>query len=88
MATTNPTLTEAWSKIVDDTSEFLVTLPFSTNFSIEVAAMATDVAPSGIRGHVLRAESLEGISRALIGSGFIYARTLGGSANVVLSAWT
>ena len=38
MATTNPTLTEAWSKIVDDTSEFLVTLPFSTNFSIEVAA--------------------------------------------------
>lgn len=86
MATTNPTLTSTWSKIVDDSAEFLLTLPFSTNFSIEVAAVATDVAPSGIRGHVLRAESLEGITRGLIGSGFIYARTLGGSANVVLSA--
>jgi hypothetical protein len=60
------------------TSEFLLTLPFNTTFSIEVAAMATDVAPSGIRGHVLRAESLEGITRGLILSGFIYARTLGG----------
>jgi hypothetical protein len=86
MATTNPTLTEAWSKIVDDTSEFLLTLPFNTTFSIEVAAMATDVAPSGIRGHVLRAESLEGITRGLILSGFIYARTLGGTADVVLSS--
>ena len=86
MATTNPALTATWSKIVDDSAEFLLTLPFSTRFSIEVAAMALDAAPSGIRGHVLRAENLEGMTRALLGPGYVYALTLGGSANVVLSS--
>lgn len=86
MATTNPTLTASWSKIVDATADFLLTLPFSTTFSVEVAAVALDAAPSGIRGHVLRAENLEGMTRALLGPGFVYARTLGGSATVVLSS--
>lgn len=87
MATTNPTLTSAWSKLVDAGDEFLLTLPFSTRTSIEVAIKDTDAAPT-VQGHVLRGEEGASMTRSLIGPGYVYARTQAGTVPVILSAWT
>lgn len=86
MATTNPTLTTAWSKIVDAGYDFLLTLPFSTRTSIEVAT-SDSVADPTVVGHVVRGDQYESINRTLIGTGYVYARTREGTATVVLNAW-
>jgi hypothetical protein len=87
MATTNPTLTASWSKLVDAGDEFLLTLPFSTRTSIEVAVKDADSAPT-VNGHILRGDQFEAMNRTLIGPGYVYARTQGGSVPVILSSWT
>ena len=88
MATTNPTLNGSWTKIVNAGDEFLLTLPFATRTSIEVATKDSEAAPT-VQGHVLRGDRLESMNRALIGPGYVYARVVGGgSVTVVLNAWT
>ncbi len=88
MATTNPSVTASWAKIVDDGDEFLLTLPWATNTSIEVATKDTDEAPT-VQGHVLRGERADSMNRSLIGPGYVFARGVGsGSLAVVLNAWT
>jgi len=87
MATTNPTITTTWAKLADAGTEFLLTLPFSTRTSIEVATSDTDVAPT-VNGHVLRGDQYESINRTLIGTGYVYARTSEGSVTGVLNVWT
>jgi len=87
MATTNPTITTAWAKLVDLGDEFLLTLPFTTRTSIEVAVRDADTVPT-VQGHVLRGDRIEGLNRALIGPGYVFARCQGGSVVATLSAWT
>ena len=87
MATTNPSLTSAWGKIVDAGDEFFLSLPFSNRTDIEVAASSTDTAPT-VQGHILRGDRHESVNRALLGAGFVYARAVGVDAlTVVLSTW-
>ncbi len=83
MATTNLTLTSAWTKIVDENVEFTFGVHDNEVSSlIAIAAMATEEAPA-ITGQLMRTPTHQ-IDRALIGPGFVYARAAGG-AN--LSAW-
>lgn len=87
MATTNPSLTTAWAKIVTAGDDFLLTLPFATANSVEVATKDTDVAPA-VQGHVLRGRKGDTLTRSQLGPGYVYARSVGGAATVVLNAWT
>ncbi len=87
MATTNPTLTTSYTKIVAAGDEFLLTLLHTSKLDVEVAIKDTDEAPS-VRGHVLRGERGESMNRSLIGPGYVFARAVGGTVPVVLSAWT
>lgn len=88
MATTNPTLTTSWAKLVDLGYEFFISLPFTSVTHIEIATVDSDEAPaSGVSGHVLKGEAQESLSRQLIGPGYVYARSRNGSLPVVLNAW-
>ena len=83
MATTNPTISPAWAKLVDAGDEF--TLGVSDNqgpAEIALAVMASDEAPA-IAGQVLRAPFGQ-MNRALTGPGYIYAKTVDGQT---VSAW-
>lgn len=88
MATTNPTITPAWSLIVPAGDEFLVSC--RTVPPIEIAISDTATAPT-VAGHVLDPSQNNGATRALVGPGYVYARLVGGqtaSASAVLTAWT
>ena len=86
MSTTNTALTTAWAKIVDDGTDFLLTLPFTSRMTIEVATAAS--APNAtLQGHPLRADKIDGLNRALVGSGDVYARCLDGGVSIVLTTW-
>lgn len=87
MATTNPSLTTAWAQIVTAGDEFFLTLPFSTRTSVEVAISDTETDPT-VQGHVLRGDQFESVNRALVGPGYVYARSQSGTVPVILSAWT
>jgi hypothetical protein len=87
MATPNPTITTAWAKLVTLGDELLLTLPFTTRTSIEVAVRDADTVPT-VQGHVLRGDRAESLTRALIGPGYVFARSQDGSVVVNLSAWT
>lgn len=94
--TTNPTLSgAAWQLIVADGDEFLLTLPVASQ-TIYVAIGGADDSDSdpqapdpGIIGHPL-APGRDGINRALIGPGPVYARLADplGTVKVALTAWT
>jgi hypothetical protein len=86
--TTNPSLSAAWSEIVDDaTADFFLSLPFSTRTTVEVVAWANtgDEANVDVQGHQLRGDRIESMSRSVLGEGYIYARCLDGSVTVILS---
>lgn len=87
MATTNPTVTATWTKLVALGDDFLLTLPFSTRFDIEVATTDADSAPTGGQGHILSGDHQEGLNRLLVGPGYVWAKA-GGSVPVVLNTWT
>jgi hypothetical protein len=87
MATTNPTITTAWAKLVNLGDDFLLTLPFTTRTSIEVAIKDSDAAPT-VQGHVIRGDRIEGLNRTLLGPGYVFARCQEGSVVATLSAWT
>lgn len=87
MATTNPTLTTAWAKIVDSGEEFTFGLQPGPVSTVAIAAVATDTAPA-VAGHQL-AGPTESINRSLIGPGYIYAKLVSGSATAAwLHTWT
>lgn len=87
MATTNPALTTSWAKIVAPGDDFLLTLPFATGNTVEIATTDADSAPSGVRGHVLSGNRQEGLSRTLIGTGYVWAKAAT-ATTIVLNAWT
>lgn len=88
MATTNPTITSAWAKLVAAGDEF--TLGIADNqgpAEIALAAMASDEAPA-ITGQILRVPFGQ-MNRALTGPGHIYAKRVDGTSVVAwLHSWT
>ena len=42
----------------------------------------------GVQGHRLRGDRTESMNRTLLGPGMVFARSVGASAPVVLTAWT
>lgn len=97
MATTNPTVTGAWSQIVAEGDEFLLTLPIASQ-TVYVAIGGADDSDSdsdpepptaGTIGHPLRPGE-DGMSRALIGPGPVFAKCIDPAASVAvaLTAWT
>ena len=97
MATTNPTVTGAWTLIVNEGDEFLLTLPVASQ-TIHVAIGGADDSDSdsdaespaaGVIGHPL-APGQDGINRALLGPGPVFAKCVDPAASVLvaLTAWT
>jgi hypothetical protein len=89
MATSNTTLSTTWALLVTAGDEFLVTCPTTAATEIELAISDTETAPAaGLIGHRLITEQKEGMSRPLIGPGYVYARAIGGPCTIALSTWT
>ena len=97
MATTNPTVTGAWTLLVAEGDEFLLTLPVASQ-TVYVAIGGADDSDSdseaetpaaGTIGHPLRPGE-DGMNRALIGPGPVFAKCIDPAASVVvaLTAWT
>ena len=97
MATTNPTITGAWSQIVAEGDEFLLTLPQSSAV-VHVAIGGEDDSDSdsdaespaaSLLGHTLT-PGADGMNRALLGPGPVFARLADAAASVkvALTAWT
>jgi hypothetical protein len=82
MATTNVTLTTAWTQVAAD-SDDPVLLQAIGGGPWQVAAMATEAAPS-VSGHLIEGPQTA-ITRAVLGSGFIYAKALEGSLKLVVT---
>ena len=97
MATSNPAVTGAWTLLVNEGDEFLLTLPVASQ-TVFVAIGGADDSdsdsdpqspPTALLGHPL-APGRDGINRALIGPGPVYARLADplGTVKVALTAWT
>lgn len=97
MATTNPTVTGAWTLLVAAGDEFLLTLPIASQ-TVYVAIGGADDSDSdsdpetptaGTIGHPLRPGE-DGMNRALIGPGPVFAKCIDPAASVAvaLTAWT
>ena len=85
MATSNISISNAWVKLANSAdSELLVTWGGSAR--IEVATTSADSAPT-VNGHILYPG--DAITRAVIGSGYVWVRLVSGSypnsANLVVS---
>jgi len=87
MATTNPSLTSSWAKVVEAGDEFTIGIQPGSTTVIAIAAVATDTSPA-VAGHFLMGPG-ESINRALTGPGYIYARSVdAAAASAWLHAWT
>ena len=95
LATTNPVITGAWSLIVAAGDEFLLSLPVASQ-SVHVAIGEVDDSdsdpeppPTTLLGHAL-VPGADGMNRALLGPGPVYARCTDPAASVplALTAWT
>ena len=93
MATANPVITGAWSLIVAAGDEFLLTLPQASQTLYVAVGDSTSSDPeapaTNLLGHPL-ASGRDGMNRALIGPGPVYARCVDPLATVTLAltAWT
>lgn len=97
MSTQNPTITGAWSQIVAEGDEFLLSFPLASQ-TIMVAIGGSDDSdsdsdpqppPAGLLGHSL-APGRDSINRALIGPGPVFCRIVDPAASVAvaLTVWT
>ncbi len=86
-ATTNAVVSAAWSVLATADQDFLLTRPFPNRYAIEVAITDSAGTPPTIVGHVLNGDQPEGLNRALLGPGVVWARSRGESVAVVLTAW-
>ena len=89
MATTNPTVTGAWTLLVDEGDEFLLTLPVASQTIYVAIGLVADAPALGTIGHPLRPGE-DGMNRALIGPGPVFAKCIDPDASVAvaLTAWT
>lgn len=74
MPTTNVTITNTYTQIAADTDTSLL-VTFDSDAMVEFATTTTAAAPT-VRGH--RLSKQDGISRAIIGPGYVWARTVPG----------
>jgi hypothetical protein len=82
-ATTNVSLTAAWSQVAADTDAVLL-LQAPVGVEVEVAVVATETAPT-VAGHRLYGPEMA-ITRATIGAGYVYARAINAaSATLVVT---
>ena len=80
MTTYNTTISSAWTKLADSSNmELLIT--WDAAIDIEVAVTATNVAPT-VLGHSLNRANA--ITRAVLGTGYVWARSKGAVAGVTL----
>lgn len=97
LATSNPTVTGAWTLIVAAGDEFLLTLPVASQ-TLYVAIGAADASDSDsdpeapttdLLGHAL-VPGADGMNRALLGPGPVFAKCIDPEASVLvaLTAWT
>lgn len=90
MATTNLTVTAAWTVVCDNTKDFLLTLP-TPGAEIEVATTDAGADPTIAVGHRLaygREVGKDSLNRPLIGPGHVFARTISPATVVVaLNVW-
>lgn len=73
MATSNITVTGTWTKLAD-AGDDPVLIQCTASMPWEVAAVASDAAPEIDMGHLLIGTE-QVMTRALIGAGYIFART-------------
>lgn len=85
MATTNLTVTAAWTVVCDDTQDFLLTLP-TPGAEIEVATTANGDDPTVAVGHRLvygREVGKDSLNRDLLKTGHVFARAISPASVVV-----
>lgn len=96
LVTPNPVIGPDWGLLVPNGAEFLLSFPFRANTNVELAPMDSETAPDEsvdpVFGHSLSKEGDEGITRALVGPGYVYARTRdfsesGTEVTVSLTTW-
>lgn len=93
MSTTNPIITGAWSLLVDEGDEFLLSLPLASQVVFVAIGDTTssdpEPPPTGLLGHSL-APGRDSMNRALIGPGPVFCRIVDrdASVKVALTAWT
>ena len=82
MPTSNITVTGTWTQLATDVNtDLLVT--YNENCVVEIAATAANGIPT-VTGHRLSNDSA--MTRAVIGSGFVWARTVAGSVPSQITA--
>jgi hypothetical protein len=97
LATTNPTITGAWSQIVAEGDEFLLSFPLASQ-TVYVAIGGADDSdsdsdpqppPASLIGHAL-APGRDSVNRALVGPGPVFCRIVDPAASVAvaLTVWT
>jgi hypothetical protein len=84
MATTNKTIGSAWELIALNTEDFYVSGGAKL---LEVATVDTEVAPAITTGHPVSTTPIRECNRALIGPGFVYAKSRSGDVVVALTKW-
>lgn len=89
MATSNPQISGGWNLIVSEGDDFLLTLPMPAQ-TVFVAVSDDEEGPAAaLLGHPLVAGQ-DGINRALLGPGPVFARCVDSTAVVTLAltTWT
>jgi hypothetical protein len=86
MATTNPTISTSATKIVNASTDFLLSLPWKSNVVVEVATTNTpSVEPTADTWHPLRGADGDRLNRAVLGNDLeVWARCPYGEVTVVL----
>ena len=83
MPTKNVVVNSSWTKVAE-ASEDGVFVSWEYPVALEVAVTATDTAPAGtITGHIFNREAQ--VTRATVGAGFMWVRTVSGSTPAELS---
>ena len=83
MPTKNVVVNSSWTKVAE-ASEDGVFVSWEYPVALEVAVTATDAAPAGtITGHIFNRE--DQVTRATVGAGFMWIRTVSGSTAAELS---
>jgi hypothetical protein len=83
LATTNVSLTTSWVKLANDSDDPVLISYNSSSAYLQIATTATDVAPSGIEGHIISYN--EAVIRSVVGGGFIWGRVTGDSVDATVT---
>ncbi len=89
MPTTNPLVTSDWTLVVPDTGQnFLLSMPFDSPISIEVATSPHSGVVPTVQGHMYSASKREKIDRERLGPGAVFVRCQNGPVELALNVWS